>query len=56
LVVCAKSFEDGCKHRNKKITIKKIPQAVMNKCEYKPDGYPLNIINPPLFDDEEDGE
>ncbi len=54
LVICAKSFDDGCKGRSKKITLKKIPQAVMDKCEYKPDGYPLNIVNPPIFDDEEE--
>jgi adenine-specific DNA-methyltransferase len=56
LVVCAKSFDEGCKGRSKKITLKKIPQAVMDKCEYKPDGYPLNIVNPPIFDDEEEEE
>ncbi len=54
LVICAKSFDDGCKGRSKKITLKKIPQAVMDKCEYKPDGYPLNIVNPPIFEDEEE--
>lgn len=54
LVVCAKSFDAGCNGRNKKITLKKIPQAVLDKCEYKPDGYPLNIVNPPIFEDEEE--
>lgn len=54
LVVCAKSFDMGCNGRNKKITLKKIPQAVLDKCEYKPEGYPLNIVNPPIFEDEEE--
>lgn len=54
LVICARSFELGCEKKRKGITLKKIPQSVMDKCEYKPDGYPLNIVNPPLFEDEEE--
>ena len=37
-----------------KIKIKKIPQMLLGKCEFGKDNYNLNIINPPVYEDEED--
>ncbi len=55
LVVCCKSYEQGCNHIAG-ISIKKIPQTLLGRCEFNTDGYPLNIIDLPHFDDEEEDE
>ena len=55
LLICAKSFAPQCKERHANITIKKIPQTVLGKCEFGKDNYDLNIVNAPQKD-EEDGE
>lgn len=47
LLICAKSFAPPCKERHNNITIKKIPQMVLGKCEFAKDNYDLNIINVP---------
>lgn len=47
LLICAKSFTPQCKERHNNITIKKIPQMVLGKCEFAKDNYDLNIINAP---------
>lgn len=53
LLVCAKSFAPQCKERHSSITIKKIPQMVLNKCEFGKDNYDLNIVNGPKAVEEE---
>jgi adenine-specific DNA-methyltransferase len=55
LLICAKSFAPQCKERHSNITIKKIPQMVLGKCEFGKNNYDLNIINTPK-DEDEDGE
>ena len=52
LVVCCKSFEQGC-NKIAGISIRKIPQSLLGRCEFNADGYPLNIIDLPIVDDEE---
>ncbi|MBP9700145.1 site-specific DNA-methyltransferase [Candidatus Woesebacteria bacterium] len=44
LLVCSKSFAPECEDRFPNITIKKIPQMILGKCEYGKDNYDLNII------------
>lgn len=46
LLVCCKGFETGVKVPN--LTVKKIPQAVLDKCEYGHDDYSLNVKNLPM--------
>ena len=53
LLICAKSFAPPCKDRHANITIKKIPQIVLGKCEFGKNNYDLNIINA-FKDDSED--
>lgn len=53
LLVCCKSFKKECAGRFANITIKKIPQMVLGRCEFGKDDYSLNIINLPH--DEEPG-
>ena len=54
LLICAKAFAPQCKERHSNITIKKIPQVVLGKCEFGKNNYDLNIVNAPKNDDEND--
>ena len=54
LIVC-KSYDQNA-NDSKNIIIKKIPQSLLKKCEFDVDNYNLNIINPPVYEDEEDEE
>lgn len=53
LLVCVPAFDLGLNKRYDNITVKKIPQSVLDKCEYGVDNYNLNIVDPPVCDDEE---
>lgn len=58
LMICCKSFQKECKGKYGNITIKKIPQMLLGRCEYGKEDYSLNIINLPIdrednSDDEE---
>ncbi len=53
LMVCAPAFDVGLDKRYDNITVKKIPQSVLSKCEYGVDNYNLNIIDVPECDEEE---
>lgn len=46
LLVCCKGFFAGVKLPN--LTVKKIPKAVLDKCEYGHDDYSLNVKNLPM--------
>jgi len=47
LLVCCRKFSSKCKSRFENITIKKIPNMLMGRCEFGKDDYSLNIINMP---------
>jgi adenine-specific DNA-methyltransferase len=47
LLVCCKSFAKGCANRHTNITIKKIPQMLLGRCEFGKDDYSFNIVNLP---------
>lgn len=53
LLVCAPAFDIGLNKRYENITVRKIPQSVLDKCQYGVDNYNLNIIDPPALDEEE---
>lgn len=54
LLICASAFDIGLDRRYDNITVRKIPQTILDKCEYGiMDEYNLNIVNPPVFEDEE---
>ena len=53
LIIACKSFENGLDKLYSNITIKKIPQMLLSRCEFDKDDYNLNIVNPPLYEDEE---
>ena len=52
LLICCKGFEAGVKQPN--LTVKKIPQAVLEKCEYDHDDYSLNVKNLPMYAPEDE--
>ena len=47
LLICCKAFQTECKNKFPNITIKKIPQLLLDRCEFGKDDYSLNIINLP---------
>lgn len=48
LLICCKAFIAGCENRHANISIKKIPQMLLGRCEFGKDDYSLNIIDSPL--------
>lgn len=58
LLICVPAFDTGLNKRYDNISIRKIPQAILNKCEFCVDNYNLNIINLPVIveNEREDAE
>ena len=54
LLICCKSYQKGCKDKYKNISIKKIPQMLLGRCEFGRDDYSLNIVNMPVEDRPDD--
>ena len=55
LLICCKGFKSESKFTN--LTVKKIPKAVLDRCEYGHDDYSLNVKNLPMAEKEpEQGE
>lgn len=53
LLICAPAFDVGLGKRYENINVRKIPQSVLDKCEYGAEDYNLNIISPPELDADE---
>lgn len=53
LIIACKSFDSGIDKAYDNIVIKKIPQMLLNRCEFGKDDYALNIVHPPVYEDEE---
>jgi len=53
LLICAPAFDVGLSKRYDNIQVRKIPQSVLDKCEYGVEDYNLNTVNPPELDEEE---
>ena len=56
LLICCTSFQKECRSAFSNITIKKIPQMLLGRCEFGKDDYSLNIIDLPEVEVEEDIE
>ncbi len=54
LLICCTAFQKECATHAPNITVKKIPQMLLGRCEFNKDDYSLNIINMPQLDEEED--
>lgn len=56
LMIVCKSYDSYCNLGNKNIIIKKIPQSLLKNCEFGIENYNLNIINPPIYEEEDEDE
>lgn len=54
LLICCKAFQKECKGKYANITIKKIPQMLLGRCEFGKDDYSLNIVNMPVEEENDD--
>ncbi len=54
LLICCTAFQKECTTHNRNITVKKIPQMLLGRCEFNKDNYNLNIIDMPKMNNEED--
>lgn len=53
LVIACCSYDKEVEKMNPHITVKKIPQMLLSRCEFDKADYSLNIIHPPVYEDEE---
>ena len=56
LLVCCTAFQKECRSAFPNITIKKIPQMLLGRCEFNKDDYSLNIVELPTIEEEYDEE
>lgn len=54
LIIACRSFDAGLEKAYGNITIKKIPQMLLDRCEFGKTDYNLNIVHPPVYEDEEE--
>jgi len=54
LLICCTSFQSECRNRYSNITIKKIPQMLLGRCEFDKDDYSLNIVSLPQIEEDEE--
>lgn len=53
LLVCCTAFQKECRSAFPNITIKKIPQMLLGRCEFSHDDYSLNIVELPVVEEDE---
>jgi adenine-specific DNA-methyltransferase len=53
LLICCKSFSKACGNRYPNITVKKIPNLLLGRCEFGREDYSLNIVNMPVEENEQ---
>ncbi len=53
LLVCCTAFQKECRNAFPNITIKKIPQMLLGRCEFAHDDYSLNIVELPIVEEDE---
>lgn len=54
LIIACRSYDSGSDKLFKNIKIKKIPQVLLDRCEFGKDNYNLNIINVPNVSEDEE--
>lgn len=53
LIIACRSFDGGLDKAYEHITVRKIPQMLLSRCEFGRDNYNLNIVHPPVYEEEE---
>lgn len=56
LLICCKAFEEQSARTLSNLTIRKIPGAVLDRCEWGKDDYSLKIESLPMMQEDEDDE
>lgn len=56
LIIACRSFDAGLDKVYDNITVKKIPQMLLSRCEFGKTDYNLNIVHPPVYEDAWDEE
>lgn len=51
LLITCKAFQEACERRHANITVKKIPNMLLGRCEFGKEDYSLNIVNMPVDPD-----
>lgn len=54
LIIACRSFDRGLDKAYGNIVVKKIPQMLLERCEFGKTDYNLNIVHPPVYEDEEE--
>lgn len=54
LVIACKTYDSGIEKLFKNITVKKIPQVLLGRCEFGKNDYSLNIVNMPIVEEEDE--
>ena len=54
LIIACRSFDSELDKAYDNIAVKKIPQMLLERCEFGKTDYNLNIVHPPVYDDEEE--
>lgn len=54
LLVCCTAFQKECQSAHSNISIKKIPNMLLGRCEFGKDNYNLNIISVPEVDEDDE--
>lgn len=54
ILICCKAFQKECKTKYPNISIKKIPQMLLGKCEFGKEDYSLNIVDAPQEKEQEE--
>ena len=54
LIIACRSYDNGLDKAYEHITVKKIPQMLLDRCEFGKADYNLNIVHPPVYEDEEE--
>ena len=56
LVIACKAYDSGIEKLFKNITVKKIPQVLLGRCEFGKNDYSLNIVDMPFMEEEDEGD
>lgn len=56
LVIASRSFDEETVNLYPEITVTKIPQMLLSRCEFGHDDYRLNIVRPPICEEDEPDE
>lgn len=53
LLICCTAFQKECRNAFPNITIKKIPQMLLGRCEFDHNDYSLNIVSLPVIEEDD---